>query len=241
MYKSLTRFLSLLFQRKRLQLDGFDHHDDEEEDDSSSSSSNSLESRHRRSALLADWLVQRFDMSKPDHVVLDVAGGRKCDVGFELKIRRSEAVQAEVVCIDPRGQVGVGGIKRRTPKWKAKIMKKNKEEDSELKHLNEMFTEDLLDKMLRDDGGKEVRLILGMHPDEATEPIVDLALKHDLSFAIVPCCVFAHANPGRRMKSGQEPKTYEQFCDYLMEKDPEIRSESLGFRGRDKILYRLRT
>ena len=174
-------------------------------------------------------------MSSPDDVILDVAGGRKCEVGFELKIKRSWQVKSEVVCIDPRGQVP----ETKRPKWKTKILKKSKEENSaELKHLEDLFNRDLLDKLIRDEG-KQVRLILGMHPDEATEPIVDLALERDISFVIVPCCVFAQDNPGRRLKNGQEPRTYPLFCDYLMEKSPDIKWDSLGFKGRDKVIYKL--
>lgn len=48
---------------------------------------------------------------------------------------------------------------------------------------------------------KERNIIIGMHPDQATEPIVDMALKYQKPFAVVPCCVFAHENPHRRLKS----------------------------------------
>ena len=93
-------------------------------------------------------------MSSPDDVILDVAGGRKCEVGFELKIKRSWQVKSEVVCIDPRGQVP----ETKRPKWKTKILKKSKEENSaELKHLEDLFNRDLLDKLIRDEG-KQVRL-----------------------------------------------------------------------------------
>ena len=51
---------------------------------------------------------------------------------------------------------------------------------------------------------KEKNIIIGMHPDQATEPIVDMALKYQMPFAVVPCCVFAHENPHRRLKS--EPR-----------------------------------
>ena len=33
--------------------------------------------------------------------------------------------------------------------------------------------------------------VVGLHPDEATEAIVDWALANGRSFAVVPCCVFA--------------------------------------------------
>jgi len=38
-------------------------------------------------------------------------------------------------------------------------------------------------------------LILGLHPDEATDDIVDMALKFGKSFAVVPCCVFSTKFP----------------------------------------------
>ena len=42
-------------------------------------------------------------------------------------------------------------------------------------------------------------VVVGMHPDQATEPILDFALKHKKPFAIVPCCVFPRENPHRRV------------------------------------------
>lgn len=41
-------------------------------------------------------------------------------------------------------------------------------------------------------------LVLGMHPDEATDNIVDYAIRERIPFAVVPCCVFPHLFPGRR-------------------------------------------
>ena len=42
------------------------------------------------------------------------------------------------------------------------------------------------------------RLIVGLHPDQATEAIVDLALAVGSPFAIVPCCVYSAEFPKRR-------------------------------------------
>ena len=33
-------------------------------------------------------------------------------------------------------------------------------------------------------------VIVGLHADASTEAIVDVALKYNKSFAVVPCCVF---------------------------------------------------
>ena len=57
-------------------------------------------------------------------------------------------------------------------------------------------------------------LLAGMHPDQATEPIVDAALRLKLPFAIVPCCVFAREFP-RTGVDGFPVTTYAQLLDYL--------------------------
>ncbi|KAG0055788.1 hypothetical protein BGZ83_007368 [Gryganskiella cystojenkinii] len=61
-------------------------------------------------------------------------------------------------------------------------------------------------------------ILIGMHPDQATEPIVDMALKHKKPFAIVPCCVFPHENPDRRQKDGGRVNTTLEFIQYLVDK-----------------------
>eukprot|EP00966_Prymnesium_polylepis_P176830 4094951-Prymnesium_polylepis.1 len=61
--------------------------------------------------------------------------------------------------------------------------------------------------------------LVGMHPDEATEQIVDAALKYGRPFAVLPCCVFANAFP-HRAHAG----TYRAFCDYLRAKSADIQA-----------------
>jgi len=60
-------------------------------------------------------------------------------------------------------------------------------------------------------------LILGFHPDAATEPAIDLALRLTIPFAIVPCCVTPHLFPSRPVK------THEEFVDYLQAKHVRMR------------------
>ena len=40
-----------------------------------------------------------------------------------------------------------------------------------------------------------------MHPDQATDLIVDAALRYGKPFAVVPCCVFPNHHPNRRIAS----------------------------------------
>jgi hypothetical protein len=47
---------------------------------------------------------------------------------------------------------------------------------------------------------QQCSVVVGMHPDEATEPLVDFAIGLNKPWAVVPCCVFAHAFPGRTLR-----------------------------------------
>lgn len=78
--------------------------------------------------------------------------------------------------------------------------------------------------------------LVGMHPDEATEPIIDAALRHGRPFAVVPCCVFARALP-KLMQGGGHVSTYEQLLAYLQAKHPAIKRTHLPFTGRNVVLF----
>ena len=82
-------------------------------------------------------------------------------------------------------------------------------------------------------------VLVGMHPDQATEAIVDAALALGKPFAVVPCCVFPELFPDRRRRDGAEVREYVDFVEYLRAKDPEIRIGYLPFEGRSRVLYKL--
>lgn len=82
--------------------------------------------------------------------------------------------------------------------------------------------------------------VVGMHADQATGAIVDLALALNVPFAVVPCCVYAKLFPERRLKDGTEVTDYNTLIQYLVEKDPEnIRVTTLDFEGKNKVVYSL--
>ncbi|KAF9925535.1 hypothetical protein BGZ75_006422 [Mortierella antarctica] len=97
---------------------------------------------------------------------------------------------------------------------------------------------------------EQASIIIGMHPDQATEPIVTMALQHHKPFAVVPCCVFAHENPQRRLLGGGEVNTTLDFIQYLMEKrapsakspltsqSTDIHKEFLPFDGMNIVVFR---
>ena len=70
---------------------------------------------------------------------------------------------------------------------------------------------------------RRVSLILGFHPDQATEACLDLALSGILGrkvpFAVVPCCVFPKEFPDRVIRdTGERVLKYDSFLKYLMQK-----------------------
>jgi hypothetical protein len=80
--------------------------------------------------------------------------------------------------------------------------------------------------------------VVGLHPDEATEDILDVALRMgDVSVAIVPCCVFPSFFPMRQLHGGGFVNTHEEFCQYLLEKDPRLQRATLPFEGKNEVIY----
>ena len=79
--------------------------------------------------------------------------------------------------------------------------------------------------------------VVGMHPDAATESILDFALATNKPFAIVPCCVFATDSPWRLL-DGKAVTTTADFIRYLARKDPlRIAVADLPFEGKNVVLY----
>jgi hypothetical protein len=81
--------------------------------------------------------------------------------------------------------------------------------------------------------------LVGLHPDQCTEDIVDAALAHDKPFAVVPCCVYPDLFAKRKLKKdGRDVRTYDDFLAYLMEKDDRIKQIALPFAGKNICIYR---
>jgi hypothetical protein len=88
--------------------------------------------------------------------------------------------------------------------------------------------------------------LVGLHPDQCTEAILDVALRHNKSVAIVPCCVFPSLFPMRMIPSinklakdaEMKPvQTYDDFLVYLLCKDARLRRATLPFEGKNECIY----
>lgn len=62
---------------------------------------------------------------------------------------------------------------------------------------------------------RDCSVVVGMHSDQATEPIVRAAVAAGKPFAVVPCCVFPKSNTHRRLPGGRTVQTTEELCEYL--------------------------
>jgi len=80
--------------------------------------------------------------------------------------------------------------------------------------------------------------IVALHPDEATDAIVDMAVKQRIPFVAVPCCVFSRFFTYRRKPGTNLPvTTYEDLLDYLCSKDDSIQRTTLAFEGANVALW----
>jgi hypothetical protein len=74
------------------------------------------------------------------------------------------------------------------------------------------IAEQALDVILR------TRLIVGFHPDQATDACIDLANELNIPFCVCPCCVFPTEFPHRQTADGNRVRTYNELVQYLQRK-----------------------
>ena len=124
-------------------------------------------------------------------------------------------------------------------KYQRKRLKKCGKEDQELyKTMDKEFNLEFFQS--HPDFKTSTSLVVGLHPDQATEPLFDSCLNLNIPFAAIPCCVFSHENPHRVLQDGSVPNTYETFCEYLLQKADKglLTTENLAFQGRNKVIFK---
>ena len=73
------------------------------------------------------------------------------------------------------------------------------------------------------------KLVVGFHPDQATDYAIEMAEALSVPFAVVPCCVFPSEFPHRRLADGSKVKYYTDLIKYLQEQHAEGVIERLSF------------
>eukprot|EP00439_Symbiodinium_sp_Y106_P082521 s31_g21.t4 len=184
----------------------------------------------QRAARFAAWLVQTYGKEAlcEGSGVLDVAGGQG-DLSWALSVE----MEVPSTLVDPALRRG-GALKS----WQRRALRKRGREEA-FAHLPVIFEASHFGPEAPGSQAAllaNASLVAGLHPDEATEAIVDLALGAGRRFAVVPCCVFAEKFPSRELAPGVPVRTLNQFCAYLCAKDPRIKEALLDFEGR-KVLY----
>mmetsp|Transcript_16429 Transcript_16429/g.37718 ORF Transcript_16429/g.37718 Transcript_16429/m.37718 type:complete len:259 (+) Transcript_16429:89-865(+) len=204
----------------------------------------------RRHKNLARWLLSRFpDLLSEDALVLDVAGGKG-----ELAARLTMCHKLRVVMVDPRPadvpKCFETVVLRKLPnKWQHRLDERQKENPSFLKETIQSRFRQLVmcfdEKSVEESEElqeviQESSLIVGMHADGATEPIVNAAIRHGKPFVAVPCCVFPRLFPQRMVEEHGEMvqvRSHDQFCKYLVQKHPGFVMETLPFEGRNVAIW----
>ena len=169
--------------------------DDEEEDDPSHQKSSK-----ERFQSFADFIIATFQLP-PSSRIIEVAGGAGA-----LSLLLSLAGY-EVLLVDPRSNAGL--LSRR-------LRKQMRASAVNFSVSNTYFLNDSSTKSLIADFKPD--LIVGLHPDEATDAIVDAAVASGVPFAVVPCCTYGRLFPGRRGVGGRPVRTHKDLCGYLRRK-----------------------
>ncbi len=75
---------------------------------------------------------------------------------------------------------------------------------------------------------------------QATDSIVEFAVKHDKAFAVVPCCVFPRLFKHRRLKDTFPVTLYAELVEYLRQLGGDgSQLDHLKFEGMNKVVFRM--
>ena len=196
-------------------------------DTATGTGTHSLKTKSHRAAIFATWLVDTFGLEtlRKGTGVLDVAGGRG-DVSWELfaklgvpctlvEPRQRKLNKAQHRWMKQKLErglenkdAGTDGPDRTKAGGTEQGMGTDKvtgTEDGTEPEAPDLTSQFLCPQIRAEFCGenfaqfKHCSVIVGMHPDQATEVIAEFALLHDKPFAIVPCCVFPTLFPDRRV------------------------------------------
>ena len=187
-----------------------------------------------RAAVFADWLSETFGALLLKGV-LDIAGGRG-DLAFELSVKRG----IPCTVLDPR--TGAWQMTRSQKLWlRSKGVPASESADyvarSPLKQRQGTVENALQALKEQDETWNDVfdcGVLVGLHPDQATGGILQLAQALHRPWAVVPCCTFADLFPERLVK-GRPVRTYDDLVEWLMSFGAQ--KDFLMFFGKNLVVY----
>jgi hypothetical protein len=241
--------------------------DDTAHDRRANPSNHGVAGHGQRAEIFANFVAQTFFSSNHTAAandgeadftggVIDVAGGRG-DLSHALRAR----LGCPTLIVDPRDprptkaqlraakrrksqhpKIGGGGGDATEHKTaiqshptQTQTLTQAQEPPPRLPHLRELFDRGFAAR--HPETVRGCRLVVALHPDEATEPAVDVALANRIPFAVVPCCVFSGLFPDRVNSRGERVRSYESFVAYLAEKHPNCETAVLPVDGMNKVVF----
>ena len=186
-----------------------------------------------RAVKFAEWLRGKFgdDVLNAGTGILDVAGGRG-DISFELFTKQG----IKSTLVEPRARK----LNKQQHKWlKAREKKFKTESDDGALFQKPELCEQIKTEFTSENWHlfKDCSVVIGMHPDQATEAIVDFANLYDKPFAIVPCCVFPELFNHRRDRQGAPVTERMALVEYLADKTGGS-VEYLDIEGANQVVFR---
>lgn len=216
--------------------------------------------KKHRFQIFADWIIETYGRAHLTHGIIDVAGG-KGRMAIELALHRNlPAVQVVDPNISMLSRYTSHKIARLAAQFPEphfmneylhpliQYLDPNVRENCNinqvslfLDQLGVDFHQSLFDQeyctKLQPEKWTRASLVIGMHPDEATEAIVDAALASGKAFAVIPCCVFPSLFPDRLLNN-KPVRQLSEFIAYLQAKDPRIQIQTLeSLAGCNTIVY----
>ena len=236
--------------------------------------SKALKAAHNR--LFAIWLVEKFGQQNLRTNLVDIAGGNG-GLSYELSVRygiRCTLIDPRIVGLSSVVRKRMQKITESRSSDKSVVRFQNPkhalpaEDDGDVldivwdaiyketlpfNHIQAEFYYNSSNEQLKCNEVlstvlQEAVILVGIHPDQATESIVDAALHLNKSFAVVPCCVFPNLFPNRFISPppgsdvpgpGVFVRTYDDLIRYLCLKHESIQVGYLPFEGRNTVLYRI--
>lgn len=166
-----------------------------------------------RAKIFCQWLLEHVLSVDADQEekVLDVAGG-KGQLSIELS-----AFGIACTVMDPLIRKSSSRVdKEQNPDYLHSSFSQNEESMSLLQNYT---------------------CLVGLHPDECTEDILDMALRANKKVAIIPCCVFPSLFPLRKLRGGRIVQSYDDFMRYLLDKDERLQKATLPFNGKNEVIF----
>lgn len=208
----------------------------------------------QRAAVFAGWLCEVFGLDTLRATgVIDIAGGRGA-LSFELAVK----LGIPCVVIDPRcpsvGKVEAwAGFKVSKPQrsWlEASLPGVNgypacQAHVASCPHLRQCSAlvlpgcadQEATTRAWWTEVVGNAHVIVGLHPDQATGGVLDLATAFGKAFAVVPCCTFADDFPERTRPDGKPVRTYDDLVLWLKMRRSGTETSFLPFQGKNQVVF----